>query len=490
MAEEAHFKPGTVFGDWRLTAFIGRGGNGEVYCAKHVRQGTSAAVKVLVRKDERAVARFDREAKLMARLKSDSFPHFFAYGEADGYPYLAMELLEPGEPPTSDRTVARFLLKICSAVKELHSHGLVHRDIKPANILYRNATEPVLADFGLIKEVSQSDGQMSAASGNQSISIVDGQRVGAGTIGYGAPEQMERGEATFASDIHAIGVLTDHCFNGRPTGEWARIIQRATSSIPEHRYADVESFMRAIKRRHWLRRTAICLTVASAIGVIGYLRWTPAREHITWQQMAKAVNTNHVDSVVIWRRAPFGLSDEIPLDRDEMHPVARAYFDKNFPTNSTWTTAMPNYIAIDVTNKVNAICINLDKKNITFKEPIRLSSGKEYWITGPGTLDADLSGPQNTIVRLKDCVLLNRTKKLYPENGLHYELQNGVYLNFISIKKQPLDLNLFDFMDHFDGAFNQVRFGGPETVRELLQLNNEESRPTMHLPNREKRLHW
>ena len=80
----ARFPAGTIFGDWRLTAFIGRGGNGEVYCAEHVTLGTPAAVKVLIRDEERAKERFMREAKLLAKMKSKSFPRFFAYGEASG----------------------------------------------------------------------------------------------------------------------------------------------------------------------------------------------------------------------------------------------------------------------------------------------------------------------------------------------------------------------------------------------------------------------
>ncbi len=110
--DDARFPPGTIIGDWRLTAFIGRGGNGEVYCAEHVTLGTPAAVKVLIRDDERAKIRFEREARLLAKLKSSSFPRFFAYGVINpptpsggvinGSAYLAMELLEPGELPTGD----------------------------------------------------------------------------------------------------------------------------------------------------------------------------------------------------------------------------------------------------------------------------------------------------------------------------------------------------------------------------------------------------
>ena len=209
---EGRFPAGTVFGDWRLTAFIGRGGNGEVYCAEHVALGTSAAVKVLVRDEARAKARFEREAKLLSELKSASFPQFYSYGEANGCQYLEMELLESGELPTGDWTVARFLLSVCDAVAELHSLGYVHRDIKPSNILWRNRV-PVLADLGLAKFA---DG---AQPDSSSFSIFNSQfsiREGVGTPGYGAPEQMERGEATVASDIHALGVLADACFGGSP----------------------------------------------------------------------------------------------------------------------------------------------------------------------------------------------------------------------------------------------------------------------------------
>ena len=256
------FPSGTLFGDWRLTAFIGRGGNGEVYCAEHVALGTSAAVKVLMREDERAKARFTREAKLLANLKSDVFPRFYAYGEANGCPYLAMELLEPGELPTGDRAVARFLLKVCDAVAELHAHGYVHRDIKPSNILWRTGTTgvspvamPVLADLGLVKDVTAAD------AGRPTSDVTLG---GVGTPGYGAPEQMERGEVSFASDIHALGVLADRCFDGKPPRAWSRIIQRATSSIPAHRYPSVATFAKAIRQRH----RAWYVMVASAILVV------------------------------------------------------------------------------------------------------------------------------------------------------------------------------------------------------------------------------
>ena len=213
MPTGASFPDGIVFGSWRVTAFLGKGGNGEVYRVVHVSLGTSAAVKVLVRDEPRVRSRFMREVKLLSELRSASFPRFLEYGEANGCAYLVMELLEPGDLPSGDREVAHFLRQVCEAVAELHARGIVHRDIKPSNILWRMggtrsvaSAVPVLADLGLAKDITTSDMQHPMS---------DVTLGGVGTPGFGAPEQMERGEASVASDVHALGVLSDRCFDGR-----------------------------------------------------------------------------------------------------------------------------------------------------------------------------------------------------------------------------------------------------------------------------------
>ena len=423
VSENGRFSIGTVFGDWRLTAFVGRGGTGEVYCAEHVALGSPAAVKVLTRDDDRAKMRFKHEAKLLAGLRSEAFPRFYSYGEANGTTYLAMELLEPGELPTADHAVAKFMIKVCDAVAELHAQGLVHRDIKPANILWREAS-PVLVDLGLVKEASQPPNNLTALQPDNPPTL-------AGTPGYGAPEQMERGEATFAADVHALGVMADHCFGGRPPRAWTRIVERATSSIPGRRYSSVAAFVRTIRCRHLTRYLVGLIVFSSAMLAV------------------LSIKPRHVDS-----------------DDEQKAVVSVEYTQQESPL------------------KLNSVT-RLDGGKLVLAEPIVLEAGREYQIYGPGTLDANLFCPTTAIVRLKNCVLLNRTKRLYPENGIQYRLENGVYLNFIDVREKPSRLDVMDFIGPFDGAYNEVRFGGPETIQELRdQMYNEWIRDLQEIQQR------
>ncbi len=394
--DAGRFPAGTIFGDWRLTAFIGRGGNGEVYCAEHVTLGTPAAVKVLVRDEERAKIRFAREAKLLAKLKSAAFPRFFAYGTAQSYGtmYLAMELLEPGELPTGDRAVAKFMLKVCEAVGELHALGYVHRDIKPGNILWRPggpraraAAVPVLADLGLVKEIKPKNSQPQNSQPTNS-QLTNSQLTnsqlknypttlgGVGTPGYGAPEQMERGEATPVSDIHALGVLADRCFNGNPPRTWKRIIRRATSSIPAHRYPSVAAFVHAIRRRHLLKAV---LAGFFGLCTVAAFSWFFAR-----------------------------IVPPIPPPAVEF---SSAY--------AKW-----NEISVSViSNGIAYTTVNLHSNRYEIAELMTVKGPQVLTIEGPGQLLAAISGPSNVTVRLNGCYLINRTRVPFPQNAIGYILE-------------------------------------------------------------------
>lgn len=448
MPTGASFPDGIVFGSWRVTAFLGKGGNGEVYRVVHVSLGTSAALKVLVRDEPRARERFMREAKLLSELKSASFPQFLEYGEANGCVYLVMELLEPGDLPSGDREVVRFLRQICEAVAELHVRGIVHRDIKPSNILWRigrartpaapqRDAVPVLADLGLAKDIATS------GVGRSTSDLTVG---GVGTPGYGAPEQMERGEASVASDIHALGVLADRCFGGKPPKAWVRIIERATSSIPDRRYPSVAAFVKAIQRRNQSRRLGIGLSVlllaglSAAAFVMLYRRY--GGEEWKWWLMR-----SHEPIVSVEK-------EYVPYE----HPVS----------------GRKGYRIITQTNTVDGVVIRLNGKTVLFKKPMVLEPG-QYRIIGPGRLDADISGSSNAVVRLKGCVLNNLTAAGYQKNKVNYILEGDAYLNFANLDE---DYRIRKCIGHFDGLLNgnggDVAFRGPPTREELRKTRRKE----------------
>jgi len=253
---------GAVYGNWRLKAFIGRGGSGEVWHAEHLSNGGRAAVKILYRKEEAYRGRFEREVSFLAEARDPGFPALYARGDDYGCLWAAVEELEPLVPPKGDRAVAAFLLALSRTLGSLHARGFVHRDIKPANIMMRGET-PVLIDFGLVKDFTTQNGP--APAGPTGVTIVDGRPVSAGTPGYSAPEQFTGGNLSPASDIHALGVLADRFFGGEPPAAWVPIIRRCTSSIPEKRYPGVDAFARAVRTRHRARRLAVFGIAAAAL---------------------------------------------------------------------------------------------------------------------------------------------------------------------------------------------------------------------------------
>ena len=258
---------GTVIGECRVLGLIGRGGSAEVYSAVHVKLGATFAVKILHKLTEHSRIRFDREAKILSGTTHPCFPQFKFYGEFEGRPYIVTELLGPCELPRTDKEAAKFLLKVLDGVGCLHRLGFVHRDIKLANILMRNGKEPVLTDFGLACPISASSQIMGR------ISIVDGRPAGVGTPGYAAPEQFEGGEVSAATDVHAVGMLADECFGGKPPRCWRPIIDRATNSRRNARFSTAKEFARTIRARHARSYgTVLVIALIAMFAFLGVLR--------------------------------------------------------------------------------------------------------------------------------------------------------------------------------------------------------------------------
>jgi serine/threonine protein kinase len=136
--------PGAHLGSYEIVALIGAGGMGEVYRARDLKLNRDIALKVLLERaaaDPHRRARFAREAQNVAALSHPSIVTIYSVEEANGIPFLTMELVE-GKPlteiiPKDGRPLERLLIAVplADALTAAHARGITHRDLKPANIM-------------------------------------------------------------------------------------------------------------------------------------------------------------------------------------------------------------------------------------------------------------------------------------------------------------------------------------------------------------------
>jgi serine/threonine-protein kinase len=213
-----HIEPGQQLLHYRLTEKIGEGGMGVVWKAEDTSLGREVAVKILPHDfaaDAERLARFEREARLLATLNHPNVAGIYGLHEADGTHFLAMELI-PGEDLSASlergaMTVDKALAvarDVAIGLEAAHENGVIHRDLKPANVkLMQDGTAKVL-DFGLAKAADAA----SAASGNPahsptltSAGTVAGMILG--TAAYMSPEQAAGQPIDRRCDIWSFGVL-------------------------------------------------------------------------------------------------------------------------------------------------------------------------------------------------------------------------------------------------------------------------------------------
>lgn len=314
-------------GDFRIVRQIGHGGMGVVYEAVQESLGRNVALKVLppqMMADERRVRRFEKEAKLAARLHHTNIVPVFGVGHDEGLHYYVMQLIDGagldqllGRQPGcrfTPREAARIGRDAARALDYAHRDGTLHRDVKPANLLLDRAGHVWIADFGLA-HVREADGATTQAHA-------------AGTLRYMPPERFH-GVSEPRGDVYSLGVTLFELLCGRTpfTAETSvelmrqitqtdpprlrslcsdvprdldTIVARATARDANNRYAtageladDLERFLdgRPIRARRvsslerawrWCRRNrtaaaALTLAVASLVSLsivsaVGYWR--------------------------------------------------------------------------------------------------------------------------------------------------------------------------------------------------------------------------
>lgn len=462
---------GEKVGDWKVLAFLGRGGSAEVYRAENEVTGIVGALKVLYASDERALVRFRREAQLLAESKSPAFPMFYGAGASGGRCYIAEELLEPQELPCGDVTVARFMLDVAAGVGELHRRGFVHRDIKPRNVMVRPSTgESVLIDMGLARESTDAN-----LTRNDTESIVDGRVVGVGTPGFSAPEQFTGGMIGVAADIHALGMLANVCFGGKPPAAWASIIRRSTSSIPEQRYSSVTEFSKAIRRRHairwWLLALASITIAAIALWPQGDRPQTPSGDRP--QETTSSTGDRPQRREIITAKNLLEVVRDINYagcaTPSEVKPVA---------TNVT-TVEKSNWqklLALGKTRYVDGALvtrIELNGRDVTIPEEINLEGNRRVEIVGPGRLTASIAGPRGASLELSEhAVLINLTTIGYPASGMRYVLNGACYLNFKKLDP-PVDKDYKNIWVGEENGTPSFRFRGPDSYEEVRKADKK-----------------
>jgi serine/threonine-protein kinase len=202
---------GQVVGSYTLDRLLGQGGMGAVWLAHRSdgRYDARVAIKLLnpALLGPGGVERFRREAQALGRLTHDHIARLVDAGVTPGgQPYLVLDYVEGEainrwcEQRTLDiRARVRLFLDVLAAVAHAHAKLILHRDLKPSNILVTNEGQVKLVDFGIAKLLDDGDG----------LALVELTQIGgpAFTPEYAAPEQVQGGEATSATDVYALGVL-------------------------------------------------------------------------------------------------------------------------------------------------------------------------------------------------------------------------------------------------------------------------------------------
>lgn len=230
---------------YRIEAIVGRGGMGVVVAARHLELDERVAVKFMSHDalgDPEAVARFDREVRAAARLRSEYVARVFDAGKlTDGSRYMVLEYLEgedlsarvQREGPLELGLAIRFMLQTCAAVFEAHLLGIVHRDLKPANlrvVLRADGSEIVkVLDFGVMKRLT-CDKNDTLTADTQPGTVI-------GTPFYTSPEQLRgKADVDVRSDIWSLGATLFELLTGKPPFDgktYPQVIAKVLEAAPQ-----------------------------------------------------------------------------------------------------------------------------------------------------------------------------------------------------------------------------------------------------------------
>jgi len=222
---------GQTLGHYRIVEKLGEGGMGVVYRARDENLNRDIAIKVLPEafaSDPERLARFKREAQLLAALNHPNIAAIYGLEEQDGLRYLVLEYvpgqtlaervgagLKPARPPLPLDEALEICKQIAEALEAAHEKGIIHRDLKPANVKVTPEGKVKVLDFGLAKAF-EPEGSAADLSQSPTISAV-ASRAGVilGTAAYMSPEQARGRPVDKRTDIWAFGCVLYECLSGK-----------------------------------------------------------------------------------------------------------------------------------------------------------------------------------------------------------------------------------------------------------------------------------
>jgi len=216
---------GTKLGSYEITSPLGSGGMGEVYRARDAKLHRDVAVKILpdavIEVPER-LARFRREAQALASLNHPHIAAIYGLEEADGQPFLVLELVAGEDlaeklkrgPIALDEALA-FARQVAEALEAAHERGIIHRDLKPANIKVTPEGKVKLLDFGLAKAYSLETPRPDVSQSPTLSREATAAGVILGTAAYMSPEQARGKTLDKRTDVWAFGCVLFEMLTGR-----------------------------------------------------------------------------------------------------------------------------------------------------------------------------------------------------------------------------------------------------------------------------------